>query len=185
MVLVILLIHWGKWVKSNRNWETVKGSPSWNAATETGGWFTVFKSSSPCHKHSVSWKKVKSLLCKKKKKNVSEGNKCSETWLGWNFPCIYTFEISVLKLSTYAWGGRGNNQMLENMPSSVPLFEGVKMLFSSHSPCYFGCQVVSLPRFHIKNNCGDFFFPAHAGGGIPVVPFFLQKANMRYSPVLI
>lgn len=122
---------------------------------------------------------------KKKKKNVSEGNKCSETWLGWNFPCIYTFEISVLKLSTYAWGGRGNNQMLENMPSSVPLFEGVKMLFSSHSPCYFGCQVVSLPRFHIKNNCGDFFFPAHAGGGIPVVPFFLQKANMRYSPVLI
>lgn len=73
--------------------------------------------------------------------------------------------------------------MLVKMSPSVPLFEHVKMLVSSHSPCSF-FQVVSPLRFHIKNSSEDLFFLAHVGG-IPVVPSFLQKANMEYSRSLI
>lgn len=65
--------------------------------------------------------------------------------------------------------------MLVKMPPSLSLSEGVKMLFSSHSPCSFSCQVVSLPRFHIQINCEGFFFSQHMKE---------EGSQQSHSPVL-
>lgn len=61
--IVVLLNHCRKRTKNNRSWEAVKDQPRRKAAIEAGGCFTAFNLSSLCHKHSVSWKKMK-LLCK-------------------------------------------------------------------------------------------------------------------------